>query len=298
MEGSSLDELKRVSANELDIETYQNSQNLTSNHLAQPELRLIHQDHVSLENPNKNGVQKHIHVVVKNLNFIVELGSNVDLTRCTPMECKLLYDIDKEKMDKSDEAKAEVAYVKSQPLEYKVNIGEGGLKAVAELKIKVLTSQHEDMLFRVKFSTVDSATNYEFHVYTEAIKVISKMTQVTKKKEATVTPMKKRTTNDMIAMTLEKLEKQQYEHSKALDMIKGAIIDNHLPQLASTLSSEFESSLRSFITAYSKLTEEEKTDKISTFIQTLPIKESEKLYEFLEVVESSPKKQKIDSAQV
>jgi hypothetical protein len=109
-----------------------------------PELRIIEQSSVTQETSSKHGITKLVHVVVKNLTFTMEVASNaaLDLTKWN-FEAKLLYDFDRD----DDQAK-EVSFVKNEPLDYKVNIADGGQKAIVELKIKVLTSQHEDMLFR------------------------------------------------------------------------------------------------------------------------------------------------------
>lgn len=100
-----------------------------------PEMTIVSQGSVALEHWSKNGVQKQVYIVVKNNMFPLELSSNVDLSKCA-IEAKLIYDYDRE-----DDEKMEVSYVKNEPLEYKVNMIDGGFKAFVEVKIKVLTSQ-------------------------------------------------------------------------------------------------------------------------------------------------------------
>src|SRR5690349_21461090 len=87
-----------------------------------PRLFVLSQGSVSSEFLSKNGISKHVHVVVKNLAFQIEIGSTVDLRRCS-LDAKLLYDYDRE-----DDPKLEVSYVKNEPMEYKVNIIENGAK--------------------------------------------------------------------------------------------------------------------------------------------------------------------------
>jgi len=219
------------------------------------------------------------------------------------LEAKLLYDF-----DKPEDSKMEVSYVKHQPLEYKVNISESGLKAIVEIKIKVLTSQHEDMLFRIRFSAVDPVTNLEFQVFSEPIKVISKLTQLSKKKDPVLAKQSKRTSNDQIAISLEKLERQQYEHSRALEVIKNALIDphshhsltnsSHLVSLSplshnSNPSIDFDVAFKNFIFALHRLPPEEKHDRIFNVIHSITPKDADRLFEFTEIIGSSPKRQKM-----
>jgi len=77
---SSLEDLKRVSSNELDLHSITS---VTTGPNGVPYLTIIRQDNVSTEHLSKNGFQKPtVHIVVKNLNFPVELASSVDLKTC------------------------------------------------------------------------------------------------------------------------------------------------------------------------------------------------------------------------
>jgi hypothetical protein len=174
----------------------------------------------------------------------VEVQSNVDLSKCH-LEAKLLYDFDRE-----EDQRIEVAFVKSEPLEYKVTLLDGGTKASVELRIKVLTSQHEDMLFRVRLTGIDPLTGISFETYTQPIKVISKLTQL--KKPTGVSPglgqKRKSVTaaavpsmspvvsgvgvmqppslpDNSIASTLARLEASQQEHKHLLNLIISKLFD-------------------------------------------------------------------------
>jgi len=198
-----------------------------------PQLVIISQGDVSSEHFSKNGVTKQVHVVVKNLVFTMEVSSSVDLSKCN-LEARLLYDFDRE-----EEAKTamEVSYVKNEPLEYKVSLTDGGYKASVELRIKVLTSQHEDMLFRVKLSAVDPTSGTTFGVISQPIKVISKLTQLkgksTNPKEASPS-IKKRTTNDMIASTLTEIHRQLQEQNKYIHIIVHKLFSDSMAQQPAT----------------------------------------------------------------
>jgi len=190
-----------------------------------PQLVILLQGNLTSEHFSKNGIAKQVHVVVKNLVFVIEVGSNVDLNKCN-LEAKLLYDFDRE-----DDIK-EVSYVKNEPLEYKVNILDGGTKATIETRIKVLTSQHEDMLFRVRLVAIDPMTGTSFGAITQPIKVISKMTQVgksTKTKDVNSPAGKKRQSSsgvpvttvnsDAIANALQELTRQLQEQQRYIHFI-------------------------------------------------------------------------------
>ncbi len=117
-----LDDANILNTN-LNLMHAQAREHLSSN-LRSPSLVIVEQGSVLKELLLKNGVQKQVHVVVKNLPFNIELlaGSNnntlVDLSKCR-LEAKLLYDLDKE--DENTKP-MEVSYVKNEPLDYKVNI--------------------------------------------------------------------------------------------------------------------------------------------------------------------------------
>lgn len=194
-----------------------------------PQLVIISQGDVSSEHFSKNGVTKQVHVVVKNLVFVMEVSSSVDLSKCN-LEARLLYDFDR---DEEAKTALEVSYVKNEPLEYKVSLTDGGYKASVELRIKVLTSQHEDMLFRVRLSAVDPISGTAFGVISQPIKVISKLTQLKGKSNnpKEVSPsIKKRTTNDMIATTLTEIHRQLQEQNKYIHIIVHKLLSDSMAQ--------------------------------------------------------------------
>jgi hypothetical protein len=92
------------------------------------------------ERVTRNGIQRDIHVVIKNSPFVVQMGVSrnceIDLNHIA-FEAALLYDTDGEKG---------VDFVKLKPIEYKCVPNEAGDQVSVELRIKVLTSQHEGIL--------------------------------------------------------------------------------------------------------------------------------------------------------
>lgn len=194
------------------------------------------------ERVTRNGIQRDIHVVIKNSPFVVQMGvarnCEIDLNHIA-FDCSLLYDTEGEKG---------VDFVKLKPIEYKCVPNEGGDQVSVELRIKVLTSQHEDMFFKVKIQGQDPVSKQDvpnLKVITAPIKVISKPEQLKKRQPAPLPlpiptnnlpppiasipmnpnlpasgpPSKKRTVNDLVVEAVTRIEKQQYEQSNMLDRI-------------------------------------------------------------------------------
>lgn len=223
------------------------------------EMWIISQSSVGEEIIKKNATEKQVHVVtffflwaffwilsffqqvVKNLVFNIEIGSTIDLNTCASpgIEAKLLYEYDEDDGRKTVKDR-EVSYVKNQPLDYKLKISEGGKKATLELRIKVLTSQHEDMLFQVYISAT-SPGGQPFGVLSQPIKVVSKITQVASKRNSmeAISPSagKKRTassqgglvlpvgSSDLISGTIMRMERSEKSTN---DMVR-AIYQKLLP---------------------------------------------------------------------
>eukprot|EP01113_Clastostelium_recurvatum_P015557 TRINITY_DN1869_c0_g1_i3.p1 TRINITY_DN1869_c0_g1~~TRINITY_DN1869_c0_g1_i3.p1 ORF type:complete len:461 (-),score=142.85 TRINITY_DN1869_c0_g1_i3:59-1441(-) len=156
---------------------------------------------------SKNGIQKNVHVVVKNNPFLLTLAlldKSLNFQQLTT-EVQLVYDCPSLK---------EVDFVKLKPLEWKTRPNEEGDQLTVELRIKVLTSQLEDMFFRVKVKVVDPRTRKEFphlSVLTHPIRVVSKPDQVRKKIKK-----RKRAPTDSLMDTLQRLEAQQRDHQRML----------------------------------------------------------------------------------
>jgi len=142
-------------------------------------LVLLRQTSLAEEKFSKNGIQKNVFVVVKNSSFAVQLGFSHHLTELDfnrlSIESTLIYDCEEGK---------QVDFVKLKPMEYKSHANENGDQCTVELRIKVLTSQLEDMFFRIKFRAIDAMTKIPFpnlETLSEPIKVISKPDQLKKK---------------------------------------------------------------------------------------------------------------------
>jgi len=183
-------------------------------HSPAPKLVITKQTALAEERYSKNGIQKAVYVVVKNTGFFIELALTglmldnrvLDFNQLT-VAATLLYDCDTLK---------EVDYIKVKPLEYTTTIN-GPLSLTVEGKIKVLTSQHEDMFFRVQLRVVDQLTKEEFPslvALSAPIKVISKPDQIQKKPVS-----RKRTLNDSFVDTLNLMYQQQQDHQKMIQKL-------------------------------------------------------------------------------
>jgi len=274
---------------------------------------IIRQNSLSIEQIYKNGLPKKVHVVVKNHPFIIQVGlasttwegQKMDFTKST-MEARLVYDTDTLK---------EVSFVKMKPLEFKCHVNERGDQVTAEIRPKVLTSQLEDMLFRVKFVAVDSARQQigDLCVFSEPIKVVSKPEQVKKRKKPPTEvkqkpppPPKEDKTkiNDLLTDELSKIDAQCDENQNLLSILDQTLQSNS--DLYSTLASNvtvnrpaekpkleqprttsdlgpFELAFLEFVEAYDRLDPEEKPSKIRKVIKNTSNRDIDYVTDMLEV---------------
>jgi len=232
---------------------------MSGSHQAQNSLiAILKQTSPFEERVTRNGIQRDIHVVIKNSPFVVQIGlgrhCELDLNHIA-FEAVLLYDTDGEKG---------VDFVKLKPIEYKCIPNESGDQVSIELRIKVLTSQHEDMFFKVKIQGTDPVSKQEIpnlKAITAPIKVISKPEQLKKRQPSAPVPApmptvnltnppfaptltvlpptanmttvnnaatnnnsnnnnsKKRTVNDLVVEAVTRIEKQQYDQANVLEKI-------------------------------------------------------------------------------
>jgi hypothetical protein len=278
-------------------------------------LTLIKQTSPNQERVSVNGLQKIVHVVVKNAPFTAQIGlvqpvfgnRVIDLNAFT-FDCVLFYDT--ESLDKG------VDFVKSKPVDFKATVNEAGDQVTFDLKVKVLTSQHENSYFRVKFVALDPTTGQPFHpslaVFSESIKVISKPEQLKKKAPQN----KKRTVNDLLVETIQRIEHQQQEQQKLIEKLlqHRALAEKHASALSAAAAaaatgtapsslppqstsqtdqakqkkgyedgSEFEIAFRRFFEVYNSLPLDEKPVKIRKLIRNSSTRDTERISEFLDL---------------
>lgn len=143
-------------------------------------LPIIHVEVVSSlaqETYSYNGSPKCVHVILKNSPCVVHLAAipdtSIDLRRAS-LSAVLVYD-DNEVADPRH--LRTVNFVKKEPMEFFASAEEHG-KASVELRLNVLTSQHEDSLFRVLFTAQDCG--FTSYAVTDPLKVVAKADSVTR----------------------------------------------------------------------------------------------------------------------
>eukprot|EP01089_Gocevia_fonbrunei_P004217 TRINITY_DN1422_c0_g1_i4.p1 TRINITY_DN1422_c0_g1~~TRINITY_DN1422_c0_g1_i4.p1 ORF type:complete len:341 (-),score=65.72 TRINITY_DN1422_c0_g1_i4:354-1376(-) len=194
--------------------------NTSAMSLPLPKLVVTSQESLEQEIVSKNGIQKNVHAVIKNQPFkmiidLEEANAHLNFRLCS-LGATLVYDTEK--------AKA-VDFVRKNPLEYETTIAENQLGIAATvtvlMRLSVLSSQHEDMFFRVRFNLKCDKLN--LCVLSDPIKVVSKPAQLKKNKE----PRKrKRTPNDSINETLARIETQQREQQALISSLVQSIKSN------------------------------------------------------------------------
>eukprot|EP01090_Pellita_catalonica_P004380 TRINITY_DN14206_c0_g1_i1.p1 TRINITY_DN14206_c0_g1~~TRINITY_DN14206_c0_g1_i1.p1 ORF type:complete len:407 (-),score=65.63 TRINITY_DN14206_c0_g1_i1:147-1367(-) len=197
------------------------------------ELKVVEQHSLAQDKYSKDAVQKELHIVVKNMAFKVSIGLTGNILdgriidfNCLTVIASLVFDCETNK---------EVPFFKQRPVEYKGHVNDRADVMNMDVKIKVLTSHCENMLFRLKFACIDPRTNKQFPslvAFSAPIKVISKPDQLKRKRStgqkgktksknksaATRAPAKKRVrvSNDKIMESLQRLEEQYDEQKKML----------------------------------------------------------------------------------
>jgi hypothetical protein len=231
----------------------------------------------------QNGTQKQVHAVIKNLPFDIELSSR-DLAHLNfhthTIEARLLYD---------DEEEKEVHFVKVPPIEYNCQVNKAGDRAIVSTKLSVLSSQHEDMLFRIKFVAMGSGRQ----VISEAIKVVSKPAQL--KKNRARPRAKKRTLNDSVLDSLGRIEGQQLVQKKMLDSLMQtltSLMTTASPSPAKKVkvgppskkaSELFEEHLVGLIGAYNMVsTNEERAEVVRRAVRSSSVHATEKMTELID----------------
>eukprot|EP01114_Cavostelium_apophysatum_P018610 TRINITY_DN579_c0_g1_i1.p1 TRINITY_DN579_c0_g1~~TRINITY_DN579_c0_g1_i1.p1 ORF type:complete len:406 (+),score=108.67 TRINITY_DN579_c0_g1_i1:132-1220(+) len=272
-----------------------------------PQLFIIGQKTHCDEVISKNGLPKTVHTVVKNSPFHITIGlnnatSSLDFNRIA-FDASLVY----------DEGGKEVDYVKNKPIEFKPVPSQNGNQLDCETRIKVLTSHHEDLLFKIKIQGFNPTTKQEvagLMIYSFPIKVISKPEQLKKRP-----PSKKRSLNDMLVETITRIEKKQAEQQALIEkvlnqqlvmpMVQQAPIDNTPAKRSrhdlfwdiATDSEDcakdkddkcekpvdFESAFTAVLKAYNAMSQEEKPETVRRITRNSTSRETERLSEMLDL---------------
>jgi len=236
-----------------------------------PRLVIIKQNCLSEEIIPNNGEPYTVNVVVKHSPFNVQLtvqhesGCPAYDLSCLSFDVKLIYDSAEEK---------EVDRVK--PLEFKVKVDESGLFVNIECRLKVLTSQLEDMFFRLRFIALDPISKREIspqlQVTSAPIKVISKPEQLRKN-----IPSQKRKANEFLSTSLDRIENFNQGNKKLLEQLDQrltALLEVH-SQIEGTIKREQEKTQP--LPPKELTLEQSFTDLMSTFDSIAPPVRSKKM---------------------
>merc|ERR1712137_595126 len=230
-------------------------------------LKFSKQTSLSVDRFSDNGVEKNLHYVIKNAEFSVVMELPQSLEDCSfdglILESHLLYDC-------APEPK-EVLQLKQQPFKYKGTVDpDDSRRCIVQASISILSSQHEDMNFVLKFVANDRNDGEPVVVgFSEPIQVISKPDVLRKKRQPKA---KKRTWNDRITETLERMEAKQEELLKQLAEQKDGCVPSPSPTPAQTTQSSasesFENAFYHLVQAYKNLSADERPSKIRKLFQT------------------------------
>ncbi|ELP86285.1 hypothetical protein EIN_114790 [Entamoeba invadens IP1] len=116
------------------------------------------------ERSDGSGGTKEVHVVIKQSSFIVVIVSETHVLEGCTVDCTLVYD---------NVGLTEVHYINQKPISYTVQITSANT-ITCDIRILVLSSQHEDMLFKVLFKITSKTGEVLGNLFSFPLRVISK----------------------------------------------------------------------------------------------------------------------------
>jgi len=243
------------------------------------------------------GTSKEVHILAKNIPFVIHVGGNDINLNNSPLNAKLYYDFEEE----TDQKEVELLK-QSSPIDYVAHVNGTGDKAAVEVRLSVLSSQHEGAFFRIKFSATDVVTGISVDTFSHPIKVISKRNQVKKMLErnevipAEPIPPSKRTSSDIIADALLRLEEQQRDQGRLLQQLmterqtaqsarssKDFHPIQHSVSIPDPNDMDFDAAFKRFLDAYKKIPAEDRPFKIRKTMKTASELDSQSLGEFVNI---------------
>eukprot|EP01116_Phalansterium_solitarium_P018465 TRINITY_DN4890_c0_g1_i1.p1 TRINITY_DN4890_c0_g1~~TRINITY_DN4890_c0_g1_i1.p1 ORF type:complete len:387 (+),score=104.88 TRINITY_DN4890_c0_g1_i1:104-1162(+) len=260
------------------------------------ELSIVDMTSHSSELVHKGGLSKEVKIVVKGSPFHMVLGvvgRAVNFARIQ-FNASLVYDCEPAKS---------VDFVKTSPMEFKYSPNSAGDRLEVELRIKVLTSQHEDMLFKVHIHGVDPITKAEFpglFLVSPPIKVISKPEQLKKRQapqahQQQPAPKKQRAVpaaaaSDSVADAVQRLEASQLVTNRLLERLLSAADCNAraapLKREPTSPAEEFEAAFLSTFRAFQQLRSDDKADAVRRVMRTAPPSDVDSVAELVDLVAS------------
>eukprot|EP01125_Pyxidicula_operculata_P010541 TRINITY_DN3465_c0_g1_i1.p1 TRINITY_DN3465_c0_g1~~TRINITY_DN3465_c0_g1_i1.p1 ORF type:complete len:366 (+),score=81.58 TRINITY_DN3465_c0_g1_i1:230-1327(+) len=182
-----------------------------------PTLEIIKQTSLTEEKVTKRGKTSTVFVVVKNSPFQLSVALRNSQTNFNHLayDISLIYDM--------PGFNKEVSYVSTKPVDTKSSVSDLGDEICFDVKIKVLSSHHEDNFFRLQL-TIWDPNNESFPqlcVLSHPIKVISKPMNQRKTRKRT-TPSKRKADQD-----------SEHESPIIAPVVQTQQLDNYVPQLYS-----------------------------------------------------------------
>jgi hypothetical protein len=268
-----------------------------------PVLAVVSQESLAKQIVAKNGIPRDVHVVVKNtpFNIVLNFGNSVktpldriDFGRCT-VGVDVHYD-----SENPNEGK-KVNLLNTKPCEFKVHLNEKKVdEATLEIRMKVLTSQHEDMLFRLHISVSDELRKQIYRTTSSAIKVVSKPDQV---RRINGEKLKKKPHTDVVFDSLERIEerqrKQQEDFAAMFQMLRSVAPQAPLsvsssstfdPSVAASVvdskieDMSFEGAFSLCLKKFHSLPTEERPTKVRKLVSVCTVRDSRAISEFVDLI--------------
>eukprot|EP01113_Clastostelium_recurvatum_P014038 TRINITY_DN1759_c0_g1_i2.p1 TRINITY_DN1759_c0_g1~~TRINITY_DN1759_c0_g1_i2.p1 ORF type:complete len:576 (+),score=151.00 TRINITY_DN1759_c0_g1_i2:126-1853(+) len=176
--------------------------------LAYNKLEIIKQDAVAVENGFDGGRQQHVHVVVKNqpFNILISSAGKTFNFQHAQINAKLYYDYNPPKA---------VDFIQHEPLQYS-STSNNGTDISVEVKISILSSQHQGSLFVVILTITDTVTMESHCIASFPIRIVSKVDHI--KKEGG-DPVKKKSFNEVLHERLHAMSCAQDDQAKLIEYL-------------------------------------------------------------------------------
>eukprot|EP01133_Synstelium_polycarpum_P013900 gene13900-16400_t len=175
-------------------------------------IEISEQECISVESVILNNRNSNVHIVVKNTSFVLKIRSldlNVINFSNSHVKAGLYY---------ANEPMKEVSFIQTPPITYVGSSCQDGEIFSMDIKISILSSQHQGNLFYVMLNVTDAKNTTAGHVYlSHPIRVVSKVDHI--KKDPNGGCEKKQTFIDILTERLNTLENIHVAQSSLLSVM-------------------------------------------------------------------------------
>ncbi|PRP86720.1 hypothetical protein PROFUN_02869 [Planoprotostelium fungivorum] len=282
------------------------------------DMHIEKQEALAIDYINRNGRSTDLHIVVKTCSFQIDINTGgVASLYTTPLNVELVYDSDPQK---------KVDAVKSTPIESVTHVNShNGHRGSIEIKINVLSSQHEGAFFLIHLWLCDEAGKTHT-VHSAPVKVVSKKSQAKKISERAApnepaAPIKtnnsspepiKQPTDDTslsppsaptsnineLTQSIRRLEAQQAQlisllgpTTKKNELKRGApssdVTFEPRPLVDDSIDDEFQMAFHTFMSTFRNISAEERPKKIRKLARHTTGSDREALDSFCSIYQSS-----------